>query len=67
MVKESLRANFLTVKRGDEWRRIRHRCTPAFTSAKMKKLLPSMNFCAKELCGFLETFAENGKEVPLKE
>uniref|UniRef100_A0AC35GNK9 Cytochrome P450 n=1 Tax=Panagrolaimus sp. PS1159 TaxID=55785 RepID=A0AC35GNK9_9BILA len=40
MVSDSLRANFLLVKRGDEWRKIRQRCTPAFTSGKMKKLLP---------------------------
>jgi cytochrome P450 len=67
MVSDSLRANFLLVKKGDEWRKIRQRCTPAFTSGKMKKLLPSMNHCAEELCKFLELFAENGKDVPLKD
>lgn len=67
MVPESLRGNFLTIKEGDEWRKIRQRCTPAFTSGKMKKLLPSMNHCAEELCEFLEPFAAGGKDVPLKE
>jgi cytochrome P450 len=64
---ESLRANFLTIKEGDEWRKVRQRCTPAFTSGKMKKLLPPMNYCAKELCDFLEPFAADGKDVPLKD
>uniref|UniRef100_A0A914YJM5 Cytochrome P450 n=1 Tax=Panagrolaimus superbus TaxID=310955 RepID=A0A914YJM5_9BILA len=67
MVEESLRANFLTIKEGDEWRKIRQRCTPAFTSGKMKKLLPPMNHCAEELCDFLEQFAKSGKDFALKD
>ena len=65
--KSGLRESFLTVKQGDDWRRIRHRITPAFTSGKMKKLLPAMNHCSKELVNHLEQYAKSGNDVPLKE
>ena len=58
---------FLTVKQGDDWRRIRHRITPAFTSGKMKKLLPAMNYCSAELIKYLDQYAKSGNDVPLKE
>ena len=64
---EDIRESFLTVKQGDDWRRIRHRITPAFTSGKMKKLLPAMNYCSTELIKYLDQYAQSGKDVPLKE
>lgn len=64
---DDLRGNFLTVKRGDDWRRIRHRITPAFTSAKMKRLINVMKLCSKELLDNLEEFSKSGDDVPLKE
>uniref|UniRef100_A0AC34QE93 Cytochrome P450 n=1 Tax=Panagrolaimus sp. JU765 TaxID=591449 RepID=A0AC34QE93_9BILA len=65
--KDDIRGNFLTRKKGDDWRRIRHRITPAFTSAKMKRLINVMNLCSKELVENLETFSKTGKDVPLKD
>uniref|UniRef100_A0AC34RMV4 Cytochrome P450 n=1 Tax=Panagrolaimus sp. JU765 TaxID=591449 RepID=A0AC34RMV4_9BILA len=65
--KDELRGNFLTVKRGDDWRRIRHRITPAFTSSKMKRLINVMHLCSKELLKNLEGFSKTGEDVPLKD
>jgi len=64
---DDIRGAFLTVKQGDDWRRIRHRITPAFTSGKMKKLLPAMNYCSNELVKYLDQYAKSGNDVPLKD
>jgi len=64
---EDIRESFLTIKQGDDWRRIRHRITPAFTSGKMKKLLPAMNYCSNELVKYLDQYAKSGNDVPLKD
>ena len=65
--KDDLRKSVLTAKQGDDWRRIRHKITPAFTSGKMKRLLPAMHYCSNELIQQLEKYAEDNSDVPLKE
>jgi len=65
--KKDLRASFLTMKKGDDWRRIRHQITPAFTSGKMKKLIPVMKFCSDEFIKYLGKYAEDGTDIPLKD
>lgn len=62
-----VRSKLITVTEGDDWKRIRCRITPAFTSGKLKKLVPVMQECSKELVKYLESFAVNTEEVLLKE
>ena len=64
---KNLRKLMLNVQKGDDWRRIRRKVTPAMTSAKMKNLIPGMNYCVKELVTYLEPFAAEKVDVPLKE
>ena len=62
-----LRASFLIIKKGDDWRRIRNNITPAFTSGKMKRLIPVMKLCCNEFVEYLEKYAKDGSDIPLKE
>lgn len=64
---ETIVTSLLTLKEGDDWRRIRHSITPAFTSGKMKKLIPTMHDCSQELVDYLDKFAKTGEDLPLKE
>ncbi|KAL3094052.1 hypothetical protein niasHT_027380 [Heterodera trifolii] len=65
---KSLMRNILTVLRDDDWKRVRNRITPAFTTGKLKKLIPILCESTEKLCKVLETeYALKGKEVPLKD
>ena len=65
--KNDLKKMMLHLQKGEDWRRIRRKVTPAMTSAKMKNLIPAMNYCVKELVNYLEPFATDGTDVPLRE
>lgn len=59
--------NVLTMKKGEEWKRIRNVITPAFTTGKMRKLVPLLEQSANELRWVVEKFIDESKEIPLKE
>ena len=65
--KNDLKNSMLNFQKGEDWRRIRRKITPAMTSAKMKNLIPAMNYCVKELVNYLEPFAKERTDIPLKE
>uniref|UniRef100_A0A7E4VSY1 Cytochrome P450 n=1 Tax=Panagrellus redivivus TaxID=6233 RepID=A0A7E4VSY1_PANRE len=65
--KESFFSSWLTILKGDDWKRVRQRLTPAFTTAKMRKLLVPMEYCAKELNAELEKYAEEKAEIDVKD
>lgn len=65
--KNNLRKLMLNVQKGNDWRRIRRKITPALTSAKMKQLIPGMNFCIQKFSNYLESFVDENKDIPLKE
>ncbi|KAL3107097.1 hypothetical protein niasHT_019493 [Heterodera trifolii] len=65
---KSLMRNILTVLRDDDWKRVRNRITPAFTTGKLKKLIPILCESTEKLCKVFEReYALKGKEVPLKD
>ncbi|KAE9553057.1 hypothetical protein FO519_003737 [Halicephalobus sp. NKZ332] len=52
----------------EDWRRVRLVCTPAFTSCKLKKLIPVFVESAKALSRDMdEKYIKNKKPVPLKD
>ncbi len=53
--------------RGDDWKRIRSIVSPTFTSGKMKRMYPSIRECVTELLDNLETYANEGKDVNIKD
>lgn len=59
--------NVLTMKKGEEWKRVRNVITPAFTTGKMRKLVPLLEQSANELRWVVERCIDEDKEIPLKE
>jgi len=53
--------------RGTQWRKLRAKLTPTFTSGKMKKMFNLMNECAEELRKFLEGPASRNEDLEIKE
>ncbi|KAH0631995.1 hypothetical protein JD844_019971 [Phrynosoma platyrhinos] len=51
----------------EQWKRIRTVLTPAFTSGKLKEMLPIVQHCAKNLITCLLEKAEKGEPVEIKE
>ncbi|KAK0405382.1 hypothetical protein QR680_017958 [Steinernema hermaphroditum] len=63
----SLFENALTVKMGEDWKLIRNHITPAFTTGKIKNMVPIFNNCSKTLCDVLREYADRKEELPVKE
>jgi len=53
--------------RGTQWRKLRTKLTPTFTSGKMKMMFNLMNECAEELRNFLEGPASRNEDLEIKE
>jgi cytochrome P450 family 6 len=53
--------------RGSQWRRLRAKLTPTFTSGKMKMMFNLMNECAEELRSYLEGPASRNEDLEVKE
>jgi len=64
--KEPLSAHLLNM-RGTQWRSLRTKLTPTFTSGKMKMMFNLMNECAEELRNFLEGPASRNEDLEIKE
>uniref|UniRef100_A0A183BIY2 Cytochrome n=1 Tax=Globodera pallida TaxID=36090 RepID=A0A183BIY2_GLOPA len=65
---KSLMRNMLSVLCDEDWKRVRNRITPAFTTGKLKKLIPILCDSSERLCKVIEKdYAQEQKELPLKE
>jgi cytochrome P450 family 6 len=53
--------------RGSQWRRLRAKLTPTFSSGKMKMMFSLMSECAEELRNFLEGPAARNEDLEVKE
>ena len=53
--------------RGTQWRKLRAKLTPTFTSGKMKMMFNLMNECVEELRNFLEGPASRNEDLEIKE
>ncbi|KAL3105259.1 hypothetical protein niasHT_029718 [Heterodera trifolii] len=65
---KSLTRNMINMLRDDDWKRVRNRVTPAFTTGKLKKLIPILCDCTERLCKvFEDEYASKKKEILLKD
>ncbi|KAG8273794.1 hypothetical protein J6590_011339 [Homalodisca vitripennis] len=65
MENEPLTVN-LTNLRGSQWRYLRNKLTPTFTTGKLKGMLEQICNCGAELVEQLEKYATTGEEVDTK-
>jgi len=52
---------------GSEWKTLRSKLTPTFTSGKMKMMFPALQECSKELKDLLKEPASRGEVVEMKD
>uniref|UniRef100_A0A0N5BJ04 Cytochrome P450 n=1 Tax=Strongyloides papillosus TaxID=174720 RepID=A0A0N5BJ04_STREA len=64
---KSLLANGMFIKRGEDWRRIRNLCSPAFTTGKMKMFVKFFNETVDKTIEILKKHETEDKAVDLKE
>ena len=50
-----------------DWKDQESRLQKSFIETQKFKLVPLFSRCAKDLCDYIEKFAENGQDIPLKE
>ncbi|KAI1716629.1 cytochrome p450 domain-containing protein [Ditylenchus destructor] len=63
---KSIMRNIVSLKTGEDWKRVRNRVTPTFTTGKIKKLIPTFNECARKGFEVVEEHIKQGKELDLK-
>uniref|UniRef100_A0A915PCR4 Cytochrome P450 n=1 Tax=Meloidogyne floridensis TaxID=298350 RepID=A0A915PCR4_9BILA len=60
--------SMVSVVQGDDWRRVRNTITPAFTAAKLKKIIPTISESSNELINYISRkYVVTNEEIPLKE
>uniref|UniRef100_A0A0K0DY13 Cytochrome P450 n=1 Tax=Strongyloides stercoralis TaxID=6248 RepID=A0A0K0DY13_STRER len=64
---KSLLANGMFVKTGEDWRRIRNLCSPAFTTGKMKMFVKFFNETADKTLEILHNYEIEDKAIDIKE
>ncbi|CAG2171110.1 unnamed protein product [Oppiella nova] len=52
---------------GDEWRRLRHIISPAFTTGRMKRMYPSIRQCIRDLQTHLDACAQDRRPLNVME
>lgn len=52
---------------GQKWKNLRAKLSPAFSSGKLKAMLPTIVACGSKLQNYLSTFAENGDLLDVPE
>ena len=67
MLKHMPYKHILTVIRGEHWRHVRRELSPAFSSSKIKRLVPNITRLLPKLNDVIHSLAERGEEVELKE
>ncbi|KAJ1530201.1 hypothetical protein ONE63_005128 [Megalurothrips usitatus] len=61
---EPLTANLFNIE-GNEWRSLRHKLTPTFTSGRMRAMFPLVSACAEEMAAVLRAEAASGEPVSM--
>jgi cytochrome P450 family 6 len=57
----------LVILEGKPWKNLRLTLNPAFNSSKMRILFHRVKECAEDLCSYLDTFAQRGASVDLRD
>uniref|UniRef100_A0A0N5C223 Cytochrome P450 n=1 Tax=Strongyloides papillosus TaxID=174720 RepID=A0A0N5C223_STREA len=64
---DSLLDNNMLSRRGEDWRRIRNLCSPAFTTGKMKMFVKFFNETVDRTIEILKKYETEDKEIDMKE
>uniref|UniRef100_A0A915DZD5 Cytochrome P450 n=1 Tax=Ditylenchus dipsaci TaxID=166011 RepID=A0A915DZD5_9BILA len=67
VAKNSIIRNAMSIVTGEDWKRIRSRVTPAFTTGKIKRVIPYFNKSTYDLVHVIERHVDQGKALPLKD
>uniref|UniRef100_A0AAF5D3J7 Cytochrome P450 n=1 Tax=Strongyloides stercoralis TaxID=6248 RepID=A0AAF5D3J7_STRER len=59
--------NNMLIKKGEDWRRVRNLCSPAFTTGKMKKFVPFFNETVDKTLEILQKYEREDKAIDIKE
>ncbi|KAM3965316.1 cytochrome P450 9e2-like [Aphomia sociella] len=62
--RQPLRRSLLNLT-GSEWKAVRSKVTPTFSSARLKNMLPLLQMCSKQMIDFLKQY--DGKDVDMKD
>lgn len=60
-------SNALTVISGDHWKNVRSTISPAFTSGKLKQMVPLINECSENLLDVFNEKADKKQKFDTKE
>ncbi|KAK5970556.1 Unspecific monooxygenase [Trichostrongylus colubriformis] len=63
----SLLATSLVSLKGPHWYRVRSQVAPAFSTGKIKLMVPVFNECSKICTSIIEEFAVDGRPIPIKD
>lgn len=63
---DPLSANLLSME-GQEWKSLRNKLSPAFTSGKIKTMFSSILMQGDNVCNHLEPYAERNEKVNIKD
>ncbi|KAH7696147.1 cytochrome P450 3A24-like protein [Aphelenchoides avenae] len=58
--------NTLVFAGGEQWKRIRDRMSPAFSTGKMRRLIPLLRHSVEEISHFVERSIDSQEEIPLQ-
>uniref|UniRef100_A0A0K0FVA3 Cytochrome P450 n=1 Tax=Strongyloides venezuelensis TaxID=75913 RepID=A0A0K0FVA3_STRVS len=64
---KSLLGHIMSIKRGEDWRRIRNLCSPAFTTGKMKMFVKFFNETVDRTIEILKKYETEDKAIDIKE
>uniref|UniRef100_A0A1I8BCE8 Cytochrome P450 n=2 Tax=Meloidogyne hapla TaxID=6305 RepID=A0A1I8BCE8_MELHA len=68
ILENSLLRSMVSVLLGDDWRRVRNRITPAFTTGKLKRIIPTIAESSNQLINYISRkYVATNEEIPLKE
>ncbi|WKY06290.1 hypothetical protein Q1695_006466 [Nippostrongylus brasiliensis] len=65
--KKSLLANSLVSLKGSHWSTVRSQVAPAFSTGKIKQMVPIFHECSKICTALIDDYEIDGRPVPIKE
>ncbi|KAK9738441.1 Cytochrome P450 [Popillia japonica] len=64
---DEIAANVLFIMKNPNWKALRSKMTPVFSSGKIKCMIPLMNSVAEELVGYLAKLSSQSDSIEIKE
>jgi cytochrome P450 len=67
LAEDDMIRNVLSIMQGDDWKRVRNLITPAFTTGKIKRLVPIFEQSVEQLCVIVDRHIDADTQIPIKE